>query len=161
MDEASLAELLGKLDEFGMQPTRYVVGSEFVAEALSEDLTRYVPKLRFRTFGNHNSFCERLHVELQNAVGIKVTPLFCATSTRLGEYPRRYALYFDCLTLEPLSAGHSAWLDFRKPLNLGPDRCSRLFYVENRDALRTFTAGRAEPDRLEMYEQFLAGGHHA
>jgi hypothetical protein len=159
MSVGSLDTLLLKLDVFGMQASRYLVGSEFVAESLSEDLTRYVPGLRFRTFGNHTAFCERLHVELKKEIGLEVDRLFCATADRLGEH-RLFAAHFDCLTLEPLSTRHSAWLDFHKPLNLPQDRCSKLLYVENRDVLRPFSAGSREPDNLGEYEHFLEGAHN-
>lgn len=157
MTVASLDVLLGKLDVFGMQRSRYEVGSEFIADALSEDLVRHVPGLRFRTFADHTGYCARLHAEVAK-VDVKVEPLFCATSTLLQEYPRRFAMHFDSLTLEPLSTKHSVWLDFRKPLNLPPDRCSKLLYVEDRERLKPFVAGTTEPDNLGLYEQFLAGG---
>lgn len=159
MTVASLDALLAKLDAFGMQRSRYEVGSEFIADSLSEDLVRHVPGLRFRTFGDHTGYCERLHAEAAKA-GAQIDPVFCATSVRLEEYPRRFAMHFDSLTLEPLSTKHSVWLDFRKPLNLPPDRCSKLLYVEDRDRLRPFVAGTSEPDNLGLYEQFLAGGTH-
>lgn len=155
MSVDSLDTLLAKLDALGMQASRYLVDSEFVVESLSEDLTRHVPGLRFRLFGDHTAFCERLHVEMQKAIGLDVEPLFCTTSDRLQEYPRRFAAHFDCLTLEPLSTKHSAWLDFRKPLNLPPDRCSKLVYVENRDLLKPFIAGTGEPDNLSEYERLV------
>jgi hypothetical protein len=159
MTTASLENLLGKLDDFGMATSRYQVYGEFVAEALSEDLVRYLPGLRFRTFSDHDSYCARLHEEVRRA-GVAVEELWCETSLRIGEFPRRYAMHFDCLTLQPLSTMHSAWLDFRKPLRLPPDRCSKLFYVENADELRPWVAGSAEPDDLDQYRQFLAGTHH-
>ena len=53
------------------------------------------------------------------------------------------------------------WLNFRKPLNLTPDRCSKLLYLENRDALRSFCAALEEPDDLEQYTRFLAREQHA
>ncbi len=160
MSVPSLDTLLSQLDVFGMQASRYIVGSEFVAESLSEDLTRHVPGLRFRTFGDHTTFCERLHAELQEAIGLKVESLFCATSGRLEEYRHRFAAHFDCLTLDPLSTKHSAWLDFRKPLNLPPDRCSKLVYVENREVLKPFSAGSGEPDNLSEYERFVESAQH-
>ncbi len=86
---------------------------------------------------------------------MEVERLFCATSDRLQEYPRRFAAHFDCLTLELLSTKHSVWLDFRKPLNLPPDRCSKLVYLENRDMLKPFSAGTGEPDNLSEYERFV------
>lgn len=161
MTVEAIGRLLDRLELFGMQRQRYVFGPDFVADALHEDLIRNVPGMRFRTFADHNDYCERLHAEL-NKAGVPLTHadrLFCATSTILGEHPRRFALHFDCITLEPLSATHSVWLDFRKPLNLPPDRCSKLFYAEHRERLRPYLAGTSEPEGLAAYEAFLAGQH--
>ena len=156
MTEGTLDRLLARIDVFGMQRVRYELGSEFIADSLQEDLVRYVPGMRFRTFGDHTSFCERLHAEIGKA-GVRVDPLFCATSTKVGEDPRLFAMYFDCLTLEPLSNKHAVWLDFRKPLNFPPDRCSKLVYAEDHERLMPFIAGRSEPNDLISYEDFLAG----
>jgi len=163
METRSLEELLASLQEIGMRPQRYAVYSEFVAEELEQDIVPSLPRGRFLTFADHNSFCERLHKDLAEVLNINVHPLFCATSDQISqghstdEYPRQFAKYFDCITLKPLSPKHQMWLDFRKPLNLSPDRCSKLFYVENRDTLRQFNAGSQEPEDLSYYEQFLAG----
>jgi hypothetical protein len=161
MHVASLDELLGRLKNLGMRPQRYVVYEDLIAESLAEDIVPHLPGLKFRTFSDHNSFCERLHADLNQVLGIKVQPLFCATSVRIQDYPRQFASNFDCITLAPLSGKHQMWLDFRKPLNLAPDRCSKLLYIENREALRPFAAGTQEPDDLEQYAQFLAGKQHA
>lgn len=156
MRVASLDELLARLTDLGMRPQRYAVYADLIAASLSDDLVPTLPGLKFRTFSDHNSFCERLHAEIDKVLGIKVQPLFCETSERLEDYPRQFASNFDCITLAPLSARHQLWLDFRKPLNLGPDRCSKLFYVENRDALRPYCAGTQEPDDLDGYLVLLA-----
>lgn len=156
MTVGSLNEVLSRLQELGMRPQRYVVYEGLIAESLPEDLIPKLPKLRFRTFADHNSFCERLHADLRAVLAVKVQPLFCATSDRLEEYPRRFADSFDCLTLAPLSGRHQLWLDFHKPLLLGPDRCSKLFYAENREELRPYLAGHEEPDDLDAYTQFFA-----
>lgn len=159
----ALDRLIAKLDVFGMQRSRYEQGSEFIAESLSEDLVRHVPGMRFRTFGDHNAYCRQLHAELSKA-GIQIEQkdrLFCATSTRLDDYPRRFAMHFDSLTFEPLSTKHSTWLDFRKPLNLPPDRCSKLLYVQNRQQLRPFVAGTSEPEDLDQYVHYIEAAQHA
>lgn len=155
MTPPSLNQLLPGLEVVGMLRGRYEVGAEFVGESLSEDLIRNLPGLRSRTFADHDDFCERLHDELRKEMHVPIDPLFCKTSERMDEHPRRFARHFDCITLEPLSTKHSLWLDFRKPLTFPPDRCSKLFYAENREALLPFAAGRGDPDDLEQYEQFL------
>ena len=153
----SLDELLSRLKDIGMHRQRYVIYPDLIAQSLSEDLVPNLPGLRFRTFADHNSFCLRLHADIDKTLGIKAEPLFCSTSDRLQDYPRQFASHFDCITLAPLSGKHQMWLDFRKPLNLGPDRCSKLLYVENRDDLRPFCAGTHEPDDMDGYMQFLKG----
>jgi hypothetical protein len=152
----SLDQLLSRLKDLAMRPQRYVVYADMIANSLSEDLVPNLPGLRFRTPLDHNSFCRRLHTELDKVLGIQVEPFYCATSECLQECPLQLASNFDCITLAPVSGRHQVWLDFRKPLNLGPDRCSKLFYVENREALRAYCAGTQEPDDLEEYAQLLA-----
>lgn len=161
MNVASVQELLDRLKDIGMRPQRYIVYEKLIAESFSEDIVPNLPGLKFRTFSDHNSFCERLHAELDKVLGIKVQPLFCATSEQMQDYPKQFASNFDCITLAPLSGKHQLWLDFRKPLNLGPDRCSKLLYIENRDAMRPFCTGTQEPDDLEQYATFLPGKQHA
>ena len=120
-----LNDLLSKLGAFGMQRERYELGSEFVTESFLEDLRRHIPGMRFRTFRDPTAYCTRLHAELAE-FKIRVAGnqrVLCATSVKLQESPPRFAMHFDCLTLEPLSTKHSIWLNFRKPLNLPPDRC--------------------------------------
>lgn len=160
MEVDSLEKVLAKLDLFGMQANRYLVGTEFVAESLTDDITRHLPGLQFRTFFDHTDFCQRLHAELYKETGFQVHPLFCETSSRMREPRRRIAAHFDCLTFEPLSTKHSVWLDFRKPLNLPPDRCSKLLYVENRESLTPFIAGSGAPDGLSEYEAFMESVQH-
>ena len=161
MAESSFEILLANLKTLGMQRQRYVVYSDLIAETLSEDLVPNLPGLRFRTFSDHNSFCERLHAELGKKLNIKIEGQFCATSDRMQDYPRLFANDFDCLTLAPLSGKHQVWLNFGKPINLGPDRCSKLFNVENHEALRPFCAGTYEPDDLDGYRHFLEEDAHA
>jgi hypothetical protein len=158
---ASLDELLARLRDIGIRPERYVVYTDLISKSLSEDIVLNLPGLKFRTFSDHNNFCSRLHAELAKVLGIQVAPLFCETSDRIQDYPRQFASNFDCITLAPLSVKHQVWLDFRKPLNLGPDRCSKLLYIENRDVLRPVCAGTQEPDDLEQYASFLAKEQHA
>ena len=161
MDEDSLDELLTRLAHLGMRPRRYVVYDHLIADSLAQDIALHMPGLQYRAFSDHNSFCARLHAELQNELGLAVQPLFCATAVLMGDCPTQYASHFDCITLAPVSGKHQVWLDFRKPLTLPPDRCSKLFYSEHRDTLRPFCAGTQEPDDLDQYVQFLAGKQHA
>jgi hypothetical protein len=152
----SLQELLPRLNEIGLRRA-YAVYSGLIDESLAEDLIGSLRGLRFRTFGTHDSFCEILHTALNDALGVKIDPCYCATSIAMDEYPRLFANHIDCIKLEPLSVKHSLWLDLGKPLNLPPDRFSKLFYVRHRDELLPLIAGRGEPARLEMYARFLQG----
>ncbi|MGA2032581.1 MAG: hypothetical protein ABSG68_10010 [Thermoguttaceae bacterium] len=157
MTEESLDVLLTRIDELGLRPQRYVVYPEMIADSLQEDIVPALRGLRFRTFSDHVSFCQRLHASLRDELGMEVQALFCVTSVAVNDYPRQFANNFDCLTLLPLSGRHQVWLDFHKPMNLAPDRCSKLFYFENHDFLEPYRAGNREPD-LAAYGQFI-GGH--
>jgi hypothetical protein len=168
MTNDSFSALLSNLDDIGMHASRYLDG-EFIAESFADDLVRHLPRMRLLQFSDNNRFCEILHQELHK-VKSEITPLICATSKQLAssdvlaDFPVQFASYFDCITCEPLSTRHSLWLDFRgqqkKPLNLPPDRCSKLYYVQNRDALRPHCAGTTEPEDLAKYELFLASVNH-
>jgi hypothetical protein len=161
MSTESLQDVLSRLQLLGMRPQRYIVYPELISDTLAEDIIPVLPGLRFRTFSDQNSFCSRLHADLRESLKIEIHPLFCTTSVRLQEYPRQFSSHFDCITLEPLSVKHQLWLDFRKPLNLGPDRTSKLFYAENREQLKPYCAGSQEPEDLEIYEGFLAAQGNA
>lgn len=147
----------------------YIEYGCLIDEGLSDDLVRAIPDLRFRTFYDHESFCERLHEGIRQALAIpaediQAAKLWCATdqelsSMGLSDYPRRYGYYFDCLTCDPISIAHAMWLDFEKPLNLAPDRCSKLIFVRYRGDLEDWVAGTRAPDDLDRYEECLAGGN--
>jgi hypothetical protein len=168
MKPEMLKNILGRLTELPT-PLRktYVYYSCLVDEGLSEGLVRSLPQLRFRTFYDQESFCEQLQAALSEALKIPETTiregkLWCATDRALnekglGDYPRRYGYHFDCLTCDPLSAAHAVWLDFKKPLNLGPDRCSKLVFVRCREDLEKWVAGTRAPEDLERYEEYFAG----
>jgi hypothetical protein len=149
MQPKSLDALLPALPQLGLSK-KYAVYPGIVDESLSEDLIRALPELRFRTFGTHDSFCEILHGGLRDALGIEIRELFCATSEDLGDQ-RMFASTWDNITFRPLSVKHSVWLDFKKPITLAPDRCSKLFYAGNYEELRPFLAGREEPRDLSFY----------
>ncbi len=147
----------------------YIEYGCLVEEGLSEDLIRALPQLRFRTFSDHECFCERLHSALSQALAIpdatiQEGKLWCDTDRELnevglGDYPRRYGYHFDCLTCGPLSVAHAVWLDFHKPFSLGPDRCSKLIFVRYRQDLEPWVAGTRAPDDLDRYEEYLAVAH--
>lgn len=156
--------VLDRIDELPVPRRNYLLFEALVDERLRDDLVTNLPSLRFRTFYDHESFCRRTHEALAEALQLSEQQvsdmsLWCATDQWLdrtigdADYPRRYALHFDCVTCEPLSVAHAVWLDFRKPLSLGPDRCSKLTYVKHLDELQPFLAGTRPPDDLERYER--------
>ena len=151
MEPDSLDRLLPELPRIGLSK-RYAVYRGITDESVSEDLVRTLPALRFRTFGTHDSFCEVLHGALHEALKLEIRPLFCATAKELSE--QMYASTWDNITLLPLSVKHSLWLDFKKPLALSPDRCSKLFFARHYNELRPHLAGREEPRDLRYYIDF-------
>jgi len=152
MEPESLDRLLPELPRIGLSK-KYAVYRGITDESVSEDLVRTLPGLRFRTFGTHDSFCEVLQGELDQALKLEIRPLFCATAKELGDQPM-YASTWDNITLLPLSVKHSLWLDFKKPLALSPDRCSKLFFARHYNELRPHLAGREEPRDLRYYIDF-------
>jgi len=160
-----LDDILSQIEAL-LPRSSYVVHLDLIDESLIDDCVTNLPGLRFRTFSDHESFCSRLHESLSECLNVpaerfRANSMWCATDQWLaenvddGDYPRRFAQHFDCITCEPLSLAHATWLDFDKPMSLGPDRCSKLTYVRHRDDLRAYCAGTAEPDDLERYEQAL------
>jgi hypothetical protein len=136
---------------------KYDLYPNVIDKSLSDDLVRSLEGLRFRTFGTHNSYCTILHEALKNATGVTVKPWYCATSLKVEEYPRQFGSTIDSITLEGLSVKHSVWLDLGKPMRLAPDRCSKLFYAENRAKMKGMIAGTGEPEDLSIYLDWLAG----
>lgn len=149
MRPESLDELLPELPRIGLSK-KYEVYQGIIDASLSEDLVSSLKGLRFRTFGTHDSFCELLHHALHEALGLTIQALFCATADELSEQ-RMYASIWDNITLRSLSVKHSVWLDFKKPLSLAPDRCSKLFFAQHYDELKEHLAGREEPRDLRLY----------
>ncbi len=151
----SLGEVLKKIHNIGMLPSRYDVGDGFIADSMQDDLIRHLPGIRFRVFNDNTDFCRRLHAELQKTLSVTVEPLICATSGALGEAPVRFAYDFDCITLKPLSLHHALWLNFHKPLNLPPDRCSRQYFAKNKGMLSAFllNPGEGSAETLQEYRR--------
>jgi len=155
--------ILKNRDAIGLPPRAYELFKELIDRRLHDDLLASVKSLRFRTFSDRESFCYRLHdalaAELRMNYEKEIRPLslWCETDSWLaqkgdGDYPSRYALDFDCITCKPISVAHAAWLDFGKPMTLGPDRCSKRTYAQNWQELSAVRAGRSEPEDLERYQ---------
>jgi hypothetical protein len=165
MQPQSLEGLLPRLPELGLRKT-YTPYAQLglIDKNLAEDLTRLLPGLRFRTFGDHDSFCEFLHGLLpQSLRGVSIGPLWCQTSLKMSAYEngyKRYASTWDNIQMEGLSGAHQVWLDFGKPMSLPPDRCSKLFYAQNRNILSGHLLGRGEPRDIEDYLRYMAAAAH-
>jgi hypothetical protein len=155
MQPESLAEILPLLPKAGLR-RKYDLYAGVIDKTLSDDLVRSLRGLRFRTFGTHNSYCTTLHAALQDATGVAIEPWYCATSVDLEDYPRKFASTIDSITLKGLSVMHSVWLDLGKPIRLPPDRCSKLFYAENRAEMKDMIAGTGEPEDINDYLNWLA-----
>lgn len=150
MVEDSLRDILQRLPKIGL--TRdYEVYPNLLDRGLEDDLISALPTTRFRTFGDHESFCLRIHADLETTTGTRVSPLHCWTSGRIQEYPHRFAKTFDSISLQPLSIRHQVLLDFGKPMNLAPDRCSKWLFAQNYSTLHEFLAGHRDPEDWEDY----------
>lgn len=149
MTAGSLREVLEHLSALGLT-RQYEAKPGLIEEELKEDLIRTLKTVRHRTFGDHSSFCERLHADISEQLGLDVQKLWCATTQWLDDQ-REYANTFDYITLEPLSTRHQVVLDTGKPMNLALDRCSKRVFVDNYQLLRPLTAGSREPEDLDRF----------
>ena len=139
-----------------------------IDESLFEDLNGSITAFRFVTFSDQENYCERLHDALKTSLHLSDQQLaegklWCASdqamsNVGLGDYPRRYGYYFDCITCDPLSAAHATWLDFKKPLFLSPDRCSKLLYAKYENEIAPWKAGTRGPDDLDIYKEAVDRG---
>lgn len=152
MRPESLDELLPQLPRLGLSK-KYKVYPGIIDSSLSDDLISSLKNLRFKTFHDHDSFCRLLHGAIHEALGLTIKELFCATADELGGQ-RMYASTWDNITLKPLSMRHGVWLDFKKPLSLTPDRCSKLFLARHYEELKDHLAGREAPRDLRFYLDF-------
>jgi hypothetical protein len=160
MKPESLVEVLPLLPRVGLR-RKYDVYPNVIDKSLSDDLVRSLKGLRFRTFGTHNSYCTLLHNTLKDATGVTIKPWYCETSLKVEDYPQQFASTIDSITLEGLSTKHSVWLDLGKPMRLAPDRCSKLFYAENRAEMQGMIAGSGEPEDLNVYLYWIASKKRA
>jgi hypothetical protein len=150
MKDESLNELLNHLNGRDLVISYYPSAEPYqlVGEKIDNDILELFDEFRFRTFADHNNFCRRMHHAIEQKFGVKIEPEFDVTSRFLSRQQQDwdYAHDWDAITLEPVSLQYQVWLDFGKPMNLRPDCCSKLFYVQERDQLKNYVAGTSEPD---------------
>jgi hypothetical protein len=159
MTEDSLCKVLKKLPPTGLQNHSTRCG--LIVGDLKKDLLDFLPGMKHKFFRDYSVFCQKLHMCVEESLGVHVEPLYCATSVAIKEEPLRFAHDFDCITLMPLGLTHQVWLKLGKPLSLPPDRCSKLFYVRNSEQLRPLLITSREPDDLEKYKIPVGGNDDA
>ena len=145
MTEDSLCLVMNRLQEEGLLFKHYII-PELIEKDFDNDLVLLFRELRFKTFGNYNSFCTTMHNLLNKRLGTKISPLYCVTSKALHEDSPDFAQVFDCISLQPVGMKYKVWLDFKKPMNLSPDYCSTLLYARERKTLDPFVAGTRSPE---------------
>jgi hypothetical protein len=143
MTAASLQTVLERLNEVGpaflYHPSPQVTGTK-----LSDDLWDMFPSLRFYTPNTHDSFCRRLHEELEKLIGFAPEIEWCRTAAALGK--RIYAKHWDAIAIEPVSVEYEVWLDLKKWMTLPPDRTSLKTFAENVAELTPLVAGTGVPE---------------
>jgi hypothetical protein len=156
MTDELLIEVLSKLPK--ESPRNHRIWEGLVIGDLKRDFFELLPDMKHKLFRNHHALCQRLHESIANTLQVHVQgrELFCETSEIMGK--PIFANDFDSVTLKALSLPHQLWLNFGKPLNLPPDRVSKLFYVQNREELRRYLMTSREPEGLEEYEAHIQGG---
>ena len=90
---------------------------------------------------------QKIHEKLKEN-GLKVTPVYCATSVSLEEREPLFASNIDDFTGEPVSEKYSLWLDFKKPITLKPYICSLKTYALHRNILKEYLMGDEPEEEL-------------
>jgi hypothetical protein len=143
MTLASLRTVLERLEKIG-PVFLYHPSPQVTSTKLPDDLWDMFPALRVYTPSTHDSFCRRLHEELEKLIGFAPEIEWCRTAAALGE--RMYAKHWDAIALEPVSVRYELWLDLKKWMTLPPDRTSLKTFAENAAELTPLLAGTEVPD---------------
>jgi hypothetical protein len=138
-----LTKLLEEMLEKGLLSRDPRVTDQLVDERVVRDLTRHLPSLGDRIFGDHDDMCRWIRRAAKQDLGIKALPALRSVPAKaLGATD--FASDFDCITFEPIGLRHQVWLDFGKPINLSPDVCGIHTYAEHPQLLSPFVmAGEA------------------
>lgn len=112
---------------------------DLVYKDVVQDITKYL-FININIFKTHSEYCKKIHDKLKEN-GLKVTPLYCATSVILGESETLLSSNIDDFTGEPVSEEYSLWLDFKKPITLKPYTCSVKTYALYRGILKQYLMG--------------------
>jgi hypothetical protein len=123
------------------------IGVEGVAIKTSflDGLPRFFRSLAYTTFGDHDGYCRALHGELRRE-GVSIEAVTDPTPRALGEDGDDMTYQVDVITLKPMGIRDAVWVDFSKPLDLGPDHVSLLTLAHLEHALKPYVASYALPD---------------
>lgn len=122
--------------------------------SLISDFHRRFTQIKFKIFSTNSSYIKAVHELIASQLGVKVTPIFCATSKAIGCNPVDYANSYDILTNEPMVTMFDVWLDTRKPIQLRPDSCSWSTYLRFENALKGSVLGEPNQD-MEKYRDVI------
>jgi len=149
MSQDSLDQILDALvgAVLPIQPVSSI-SRQLIDNKTINDLYKWFPRLRHKTFSSHSSMCKALHEAIHQEYAIDVEVLYCTTSSIIEPDEPDLAMYFDAITLEPVGLRYEIWLDFRKPVNLKPDCCSLKFYARERSVLQPFVYKGNDPEAI-------------
>jgi len=150
MTTDSFNSVVIKLKERGDISINYV-SSGIVQEYFLKDLRNYFPSISNKLFFDEVHYLSALHKLLDEELGLSIEPVYCVTSKKLEEKPLEFGMYFDCLTDQHIGLRYKVWLEFDKPAQLEPDKCSLLTYISNKDILKPYII--IEPDIPEELRQ--------
>lgn len=120
-----------------------------IDEGLFRHLDDIIPSWNGLDLPDHEAFCERLHKSIEKEFKIDIDPVFCETATALKE--KAYAYGIDSITGHPFGLKRSVWLNLNKPLCVGYEACSLLFYCKNKDVLKQYKFTGEDP--LSSYDK--------
>lgn len=128
--------LQAMIDAGRMTPSALSMTSPTVGQKIVDDMHKQFRALQHRVFGDHNDYCESLHHAIQAELGVAIEPAWCTTSRALTPPKNDYAYTLCMISGEPTAVQNQVYLNFKKPLRLPPDVCSRRVYARNRSTLR-------------------------
>lgn len=148
-DTSSLRRVVGYAKSLGVPPESIGEIGAGVRADFIDRLIRLFPPLANTIFGDHTQYCRTLHKALLEE-HVKVEPAIDRSSKAVANQEKGEeedcAYHYDIVTLEPLGLRFQVWLDFKKPMDLEPDKTSAATYLQNIALLEPFVPGYARPE---------------
>jgi|GEM_PF-6254914 len=131
----------------------------FIYETVIKSFHKYFEKSRNVLFSNFDSFCNLLHIAINEdgrygSVEQK-DKIWCKTSEMLNKIDPSESIYYgyeyDPISLEPVSLCYQVLLETKKNVSLQPDICSLYTYAQFPELLSVYANNKHEIESSERY----------